>query len=103
MMKKTMAVLLGLALSGCISAPFMPPQGLVGIAKAPLSTKGNWNAGSKVGTASVKSVLCLYAWGDCSITEAARNGGLKRIDYVDYKYVNIIGIWQELQVFAYGE
>jgi len=88
---------------GCVSAPFQPPCGLVAVTKAPLSTDGNWTAGKKSGSATAKSVLFLYAWGDCSVTEAARNGGLKRVDYLDYSYLNVIGIWQEVTVTAYGE
>jgi len=88
---------------GCVSAPFQPPCGLVAVTKAPLSTDGNWAAGSKSGSSTAKSVLCLYAWGDCSVTAAARNGGLKRVDYLDYSYLNVIGIWQEVTVTAYGE
>ena len=101
-----MIVALGVAgacLSGCVSAPFQSPGGLVAVSKAPLSTDGNWQAGTKSGAASAQSVLGLYAWGDCSITAAAQNGGLKRVDYLDYKYVNVIGIWQQVTVTAYGE
>ena len=90
-------------LCGCVSAPFQPPVGLVAHVKAPLSTDGNWKVGMKSGSASVQSVLGLYAWGDCSITAAAENGGLRRIDFVDYEYNNVIGIWQKATVTAYGE
>ena len=91
------------ALCGCISAPFQPPVGMVSQVKAPLSTDGNWKVGLKSGSSSAQSVLGVYAWGDCSITAAAENGGLKRVDYVDYSYDNIIGIWQRTRVTAYGE
>lgn len=97
------AVLLGALTCGCIHAPFMPPPGLVGVTKAPLSTEGNWQVGSKVGKSEAFCVLGLYTWGDCSLTGAAKNGSLKRIDYADYQYTNIIGIWQKLEVFAHGE
>lgn len=90
-------------LCGCVSAPFQPPAGLISQVQAPLSTEGNWKVGLKSGSASAKCVLGLYAWGDCSITEAAANGGLKRVDYVDYRYDNVIGIWQKATVTAYGE
>lgn len=103
-MNKLMIVAVGLvALCGCVSAPFMPPVGLVSEVKAPLSTDGNWKVGMKSGSASSQCVLGVCAYGDCSITAAAKNGGLKRVDYVDYKYDNIIGIWQQVTVTAYGE
>lgn len=103
-MNKLMIATVGLvALCGCASAPFMPPVGLVSDVKAPLSTDGNWKVGMKSGSASSQSILGLCAYGDCSITEAAKNGGLKRVDYVDYKYDNVLGIWQQVTVTAYGE
>ena len=103
MKKLLIASLCGAALCGCMSAPFQPPVGMIAKVKAPLSTDGNWNAGMKAGSAAVQCVLGLYAWGDCSITAAAENGGLKRVDYVDYDYDNILGIWQRAKVTAYGE
>ncbi len=98
-----LAVLLAVGVTGCLSAPFQPPGGVVSVTKAPLSTEGNWDVGSKKGEASSFSVLGLYASGDCSIATAARNGGLKKIDHVDYAYVNVIGIWQKATVIVYGE
>ena len=98
-----LASLLAFGVAGCLSAPFQPPSGVVSVTKAPLSTEGNWDVGSKKGESSSFSVLGLYASGDCSIAAAARNGGLKKIGHVDYEYVNIIGIWQKATVIAYGE
>ena len=89
--------------SGCLSAPFQPPSGMVSVTKAPLSLEGRWDVGAKSGEASSFSVLGLYASGDCSISAAARNGGLKKIYYVDYEYFNVIGIWQKATVIAHGE
>ncbi len=97
------ATLLAIGVSGCLSAPFQPPSGVVSVTTAPLSTEGNWDVGTKKGEASSFSVLGLYASGDCSIAAAARNGGLKKIGHVDYEYVNIIGIWQKATVIVYGE
>lgn len=106
-MLRTSVVVLGLlaatCLSGCLSAPFQPPSGMVALTKAPLSTEGKWDVGSKSGEAFSFSVLGLYASGDCSISAAARNGGLKKIHYVDYEYFNVIGIWQKATVIAHGE
>ena len=106
-MKRVSAIilvaLLAVGVSGCLSAPFQPPGGVVSVTKAPLSTAGNWDVGSKKGEASSFSVLGLYASGDCSIAAAARNGGLKKIGHVDYEYLNVIGIWQKATVIVYGE
>ncbi len=106
-MKKIPAIafvsLLAIGTAGCLSAPFQPPGGFVSVTKAPLSTEGNWDVGSKKGESSSFSVLGLYASGDCSIATAARNGGLKKIGHVDYAYLNVIGIWQKATVIVYGE
>lgn len=90
-------------LSGCLSAPFVPPSGAFATVKAPLSTEGNWKMGTKQGTASSYSVLGLWAEGDCSITAAAQEGGLKTVYHADYEYTNIIGIWQKVKVVVSGE
>ena len=97
------AALLAIGVTGCLSAPFQPPSGVVSVTTAPLSTEGNWDISTKKGEASSFSVLGLYASGDCSIAAAARNGGLKKIGHVDYEYVNVIGIWQKATVIVYGE
>jgi hypothetical protein len=97
----------GLALAtlmgGCIVAPFQPPMGIVSVVKAPLSTEGNFNAGSKSGEASVVSILGIVSTGDCSIDAAAKDGGLNKVNHLDYDYMNIFGIYQKVTVIAYGE
>jgi hypothetical protein len=97
----------GLALAtlmgGCIVAPFQPPMGIVSVVKAPLSTEGNFNAGSKSGEASVVSILGIVSTGDCSIDAAVKDGGLSKVNHLDYDYLNILGIYQKVTVIAYGE
>ena len=88
---------------GCVVAPFEPPSGIVAYTTAPLSTEGGFTAGTKRGEASSTSILGLYATGDCSIGAAVRNGGLKRVDHLDYSYENVLGIWQKVTLIAYGE
>ena len=84
-------------------APFQPPMGAVSVVQAPLSTEGNFNAGSKRGEASVISVLGLVSVGDCSIDAAVKSGGLQKVNHLDYGYLNIIGVYQKTTVIAYGE
>ena len=97
----------GLALAtlmgGCIVAPFQPPMGIVSVVKAPLSTEGNFNAGSKSGEASVVSILGIVSTGDCSIDAAVKDGGLSKVNHLDYDYLNILGIYQKATIIAYGE
>jgi len=92
-------------LTGCISAPFVPPLGGVySEVNAPLSVDPNKTpVTAKKGEASSSCVLCLVSWGDVSAKTAADNGGLKTIDHMDYKYFNVLGIYQKTTVVAYGE
>lgn len=92
-----------LVLVGCVSAPFRPPVGLIASVEAPLSTDGNWKVGSKRGEAACTCILGLWAGGDCSVAAAAEDGALNNVYHVDYEYTNILGIWQETKVIAYGD
>lgn len=87
--------------------PVTPPFAIRGMTrvKTPVDTAfDHTRIGDKVGTATARSVLGWFAWGDASIQEAARNGGLTRVDHVDAQMTNILfGIYQSDQTIAYGE
>ena len=57
----------------------------------------------KKGEATCMSVLGLVATGDCSIDTAMKNGGLKKIHYVDWDVKNILGVIGNYKVTVYGE
>jgi hypothetical protein len=59
--------------------------------------------GTKVGEAKAYGVLGIAAWGDDSITAAAKAGGIKKIGTVDKKILNILGIWQMVTTIVTGE
>lgn len=105
-MKKVILVACAIAaavvLTGCIAAPFEPPIGLYTDIKAPLSICPS-EIGPKKGSAGSMSILGIVAIGDCSIAAAARNGGLTSIDYLDYEYFNVLGVYQRAVVNAYGK
>ena len=86
-------------------APVIPPQGgLISITSAPLDTDAeNTNLGSKTGESSSHNILGLVAFGDCSVYSAARDGGLNTVNHIDYKYLNILCIYQCFTTVAYGE
>lgn len=103
-MKKIALVAVVLALaSGCVVAPFQPPMGVVSVVRAPLSTEGDFSASSKSGEASSVSILGIVSTGDCSIDAAVKSRGLKKINHIDYGYLNIIGVFQKTTVYVYGE
>ena len=50
--------------------------------------------GTKEGCASTYTILFLVAWGDSSITAAAREGDISQIKQTNYEMFNILGIYQ---------
>ena len=89
--------------SGCIVAPFQPPMGAVSIVNAPLSTEGDFSASTKCGKSTAVNILGIVSTGDCSIGAAVKSARLKKINHIDYGYLNIIGIFQKTTVYVYGE
>ncbi len=58
---------------------------------------------AKTGTSTCTSVLGLLASGDCSISTAAKNGGISKVSTVDYKVKNILGIYATTEIIVTGE
>lgn len=109
---RVLCITLCCLLVGCAShykAPFHPPTGyLFSDYKAPLQTKFNQTPAQPKGHGKA-STLCLYlpfylsfAWDDCSVEEAARDGNLAAVDYSDYEFFTILGIFGKMTVHAYG-
>jgi len=83
----------------------MPPPGIVSSYSAPLSTEGNWKAGSKTGKAEsfcVLGVEPLVSGGSEAIKSAMVKGGITDLYYADYsvRFFFILG-WYT--VTAYGK
>ncbi len=97
--------------SGCAVAwqvPVDPPRGILfSQYRAPLTANfGEVPVSEKVGTASTFYVNFFgydFAWDDARIEAAAREGGLSRVDYADYEVMQILGIFAQFTVRAYGE
>ena len=91
--------------TGCLSAPFMPPMGgIYSEVNAPLSVDYDKTAiTAKQGEASSVCILGMVSFGDVSTQTAAKNGGLTTIQHLDYKYFNVLGIYQKTTVVAHGE
>jgi len=101
-----LAALTALALTGCVRAPFVPPQGMTfSQMKAPLDLDfDNTNlADTKTGTSSVINILGLFTFGDASSKTAAENGQIRSIVHADYEHFNILGIVQKTTVIVYGK
>jgi len=93
-------------MTGCIVAPFVPPSGMVFTQfAAPLDVdfENTDMAGIKKGTSDTISILGLFAFGDASSKAAAENGQISKIVHADYKYLNVLGIYQKTTVIVYGK
>lgn len=96
-------------LSGCGSfvAPVIPPTGgaythIAG--PLDLDSHNGKQIGPKKGEASSGAWLGFWATGDCSIEAAARSGGIKNINHVDYHYENVLwGFRSNFTTVVYGE
>ena len=82
--------------------------------KAPLTTDFNATPASslKTGKASTSYLFIPliviplgldFAFNKASIEEAARNGGIKKVYYADYEFLNVLGIYSSYTTIAYGE
>jgi hypothetical protein len=111
-------LVVGVFLGGCAGAytgtqlPVNPPLGfLYGSHRAPLQTDFEATPiGSKVGTAKTKyfrepifTGLPIAAWGNASVEEAAKEGQIRTVTHVDYAILNVLGIYMELTVRAFGD
>ena len=59
--------------------------------------------GSRVGQAASTAILGLVAWGDASVSAAAKSGGIKTVKHVDYNYVNVLWVYQRFTTMAHGD
>ena len=100
--------------SGCIQyrAPFMPPGGILFTkVKVPLQTE--FTAGGAAYSRTAGAISSFYfhdpivtglsvAWDDCSVAAAAKKGRLVRVDYADYEFFHVLGIFGKMTVHVYG-
>lgn len=100
-MKLAIALIAAAMLSGC-ATPI--PIGVFYTAqKLPLEVTGNNSKSPRVGTAECTSVLALIAMGDCSVEAAKINGGITKVNHVDWDINNIMGFYGVYKTVVYGE
>jgi hypothetical protein len=96
------ALLIGAMLTGCAMAPVIPPRGILFTdQKAPLF--GGREVGGKEGRASAYCVLCLFGWGDCSVTAAARDADISHVKMMNYEMFNIFIFYQRYTTIVCGD
>lgn len=108
LLKMALGLSLALFVSGCagfVSSPVVPPLGtFFNSTTFPVDIEFEpTDIGSKSGSTKSCSVLGLVAWGDSSVETAAKNGGIKQIDHVDARFFNVLGIYSEYEVTAFGK
>lgn len=91
-------------LCGCLLSPVIPPLGAVySDVGAPQSLGPRPDLGSKTGEASSTAYLGMVSLGDCGVTAAAANGGISKVTHTDYKFVNILGLYQKYTTIVHGD
>ena len=100
-----MVLACGAMLTGCYSAPVIPPMGMAyANIQAPLDVDyDNTSVPSKSGVAESMSILGLVAMGDASAATAAANGNIDTITHADYEFFNVLGVYQRFRTVVYGE
>ena len=102
-MKRLLAAsTLALALAGCATAN-SPVSGLIySNVVGPVGVTGSADKPTKVGRSTARSFFGLYATGNASIEEAARNGGITKIHHVDHESQIILGVIADYTTVVYG-
>ena len=80
-----------------------PVSGMISTSvKTPITATAN-PQGSKEGTSVCKSVLGLFAFGDCSVEAAVIDGQISEISTIDAKSFSILGIYSSYTTVVTGE
>lgn len=93
-MHRLIAAALALALfTGCVNI------------KVPLDVDlDHTQLGTKVGEASMHSVLWLFMWGDAGTQAAAAQGGITTINHADERlFLVLFGVYGEYTTIVYGD
>ena len=104
-MKTLLRLLVVLVLVSLVSGCAMVQAPVVGIlftdVSAPLVATSE-TAHSKVGVSKCNAIIGI-ATGDCSIEAAMKNGGIRKIQHVDYHVKSYLGLYAECTTTVYGE
>lgn len=71
--------------------------------KLPVAVGSGEASVTKVGTAECVSYFGLVTTGDASIATAKRNGGITKVEHVDWEVENILGFIGKYKIIVYGE
>jgi len=68
----------------------------------PVTTGNGEIAYDRVGQSSCISILGLFASGDASINQACKEGGIRKVSWVNQDIQNILGIYGSYKTTVYG-
>jgi len=95
---------------GCVQPGWHPPQGLIysstsGVnPSTEVEASGGTSASPRTGVACATAVFSLVGWGDMSLKAAKKDGGIVRVDSLDYSTTSILlGLFQENCTVITGE
>jgi hypothetical protein len=104
-----MTMILCLSAAGCVVAPVMPPWGtLYTDVYAPLDLGTPGEQGKRIGPHEGRARSVAYAGlvavGDASLRAAVRQGELRTVTHIDYRFQNYcFGLFTAYTTIAYGE
>ena len=102
-MKKLIgAALLAAALTGCATGMSPVTGTFYTNVTGALAATDNPEKPTKIGRSSARSILGVYAVGNASIEQAAKNAGITRIHHVDYETQSIMGVIADVTIVVYG-
>ena len=104
-------------ITGCVNlrgpdVPLVPPTGFIYTKfTAPLTTefedtKTSTSKRAEVSTNYLKDTYYSnldVAWGEATINKAAEEVGIDQVEYVEYRYLSILGIYERLTLIIYGD
>lgn len=108
------ALALGLGTSACVAprAPVVPPTAFVYTQfKAPLQTdlEGANMKAERTGESTARFLyipftwgLASFAWGDASTEQAAADGKIDQVQYSDYEFMSVLGVYAQTTIRAHG-
>ena len=89
-------------LTGCASS-YPVGWGYTELKLPTAATSNSTVAKEKVGISTCNSYLGIVAIGDASIEAAMKNGGITKVQHVDWDAKNILGLYGEYKCTVYGE
>jgi hypothetical protein len=108
MIKIIPIAILAILLSGCVSSPSSP---VVGMMLTNTTHSGFGSGGiidsnikaNKFGKSTCVSIMSSFAFGDCSINAAKKNGDITKVNSIEYISTNLFYFFSSYTTIVKGE